>query len=177
MASISFKMEYRLAQEQLARLGLSLSATSVLKVIGQRLLSWVNTNFEREGAERHWEPLSPATLAARRKKGRDAKILRDRGTLSQSFVYRLAGSTGVRVGTTIFYAPFHHFGTPAYTIRPKSRKMLRWVGPGGEYRFARKVNHPGIRPRPLLPSDNLARELGRQTLQAMVDKVTSDAGH
>lgn len=40
------------------------------------------------------------------------------------------------------YAPFVIFGTRPHTIRPREKKALRWAS-GGEFVFAKWVNHPG----------------------------------
>lgn len=40
------------------------------------------------------------------------------------------------------YAPFVVFGTRPHRIEPKDKKVLRWTS-GGNYVFARFVNHPG----------------------------------
>jgi len=42
------------------------------------------------------------------------------------------------------HAEFVIFGTQPHVIKPKNKKALRWVGPGG-FVFAGKVNHPGYR--------------------------------
>jgi hypothetical protein len=36
-------------------------------------------------------------------------------------------------------------GTKPHVIEPRRKKVLRWVGAGGEV-FARRVNHPGTKP-------------------------------
>ncbi len=40
-------------------------------------------------------------------------------------------------------------GTRPYVIRPKNKKALRFVS-GGKEIFAKKVNHPGIKARPVV---------------------------
>lgn len=47
------------------------------------------------------------------------------------------------------YAEGVHEGTKPHVIRPKNKKFLSWMGPGGRI-FARSVNHPGSKPRPWL---------------------------
>jgi len=60
------------------------------------------------------------------------------------------------------YARFVHDGTAAHEIRPRRRRMLRWASGGGEqFRYARKVRHPGTRPDPFL----------REALEAKKDAV------
>ncbi|HBZ09121.1 MAG TPA: hypothetical protein DEO65_04425 [Bacillus bacterium] len=58
-------------------------------------------------------------------------------------------------GVTLFLAhgsmvgTYLETGTPSYVIRPKSKKALRFVS-GGEEIFAKRVNHPGISPHPIV---------------------------
>jgi hypothetical protein len=52
---------------------------------------------------------------------------------------------GREVGHDLRAAPhavFVHWGTRAHTIRPKTRKALRWSA-GGRFVFAKQVRHPG----------------------------------
>lgn len=48
------------------------------------------------------------------------------------------------------YAAAVHNGSKAYTIRPKRKKALRWVGKGGEVVFAKSARHKATRGRPWL---------------------------
>ncbi len=48
-----------------------------------------------------------------------------------------------------YYGIFETGATP-HTIRPKTRKMLRFQGEGGDEVFARAVQHPGMPARPFL---------------------------
>lgn len=42
----------------------------------------------------------------------------------------------------IDYSPFYHDGHGPYTIRPRNRKALRWVGSDGNIHFAKSVRIP-----------------------------------
>jgi hypothetical protein len=42
------------------------------------------------------------------------------------------------------YLGYHHDGTPPHVIRPRRRKVLRFLS-GGRVVYARHVNHPGSR--------------------------------
>lgn len=116
----------------------------------------VRQNFLAQGRPVEWKPLSPLTIALRRKgrtKGMGGpRILRDTGTLYNSIQPGRAGSlSGVinkgeaRVGTNLLYAPLHQFGglvkTPELFIEPKRkyskrpRKMLK-SGKTGKRRLA-----------------------------------------
>lgn len=55
-----------------------------------------------------WRPLSPRTVARRRKGS--SKPLLDTGRLRNSITYRLLGSTGVEIGSNTAYAAIHQFG-------------------------------------------------------------------
>ena len=62
--------------------------------------------------------------------------------------YEVSGGT-VTVGSDSPYASYHHDGTAPYVIQPKSKLALHFMA-GGEMRFAKKINHPGLVPRPVL---------------------------
>lgn len=67
------------------------------------------------------------------------------GALRQS-TYNRAIPKGREVGHDPQRAPhakFVLFGTRPHTITPKTKKALRWVGPGGRFLFAKFVRHPG----------------------------------
>lgn len=59
------------------------------------------------------------------------------------------------------YAPAVHNGSGPYTIRPKRKKVLRFVV-GGQTVFAKSVRHPGTRARPWLAraGEEVARKNG-----------------
>lgn len=190
---IEIQIDTQVAQNRLETLRLRFSKRTLTKLIGLRLLQWVNQNFRQGGAERPWAPLSPNTIAGRRR-GRGAggaQMLRDTGHMAQSFTPGAPDSLYeetddfVRVGTADRKAAWHHFGTAPYTITTKppdrrSRKNPKRPGyllimtPQGPI-FRREVHHPGLPARPLLPSDPLARTLAEETLQAYVDQVARGA--
>ncbi|HDM78818.1 MAG TPA: phage virion morphogenesis protein [Deltaproteobacteria bacterium] len=103
-------------QRMLSRLQAGFSdLTPVMREIGEELLA----NWQQEWREEKdpygepWKPLKASTLARRRKGkgfGPVAKILRDTGRLQNSFVVE-ANKDRVTIGTNVFYAPFHQFGT------------------------------------------------------------------
>jgi hypothetical protein len=47
------------------------------------------------------------------------------------------------------HALFVHWGTKPHIIKPKTKKALRWAGPGG-FVFAKIVHHPGYKGDPYL---------------------------
>lgn len=52
--------------------------SQVMSTVAEHLVAAVSDRFEAEG-DGQWPPLAPATIAARRKGGRGAKILQDTG--------------------------------------------------------------------------------------------------
>ncbi len=99
--------------------------TPFYKKVGTRMLSAIADNFETEGAYFQrgttWMPLAPSTIAARiRNNDIPINLLRIKGAragLSGSFTAK-ANSTGVEIGTNIFYAKYLHFGTWKMPPRP-----------------------------------------------------------
>lgn len=167
------RIESERARRALTSLGRKFETRRILKAIGASQLNWINRNFRAGGIERKWKPLSPNTLASRR--GRGGQPLRDTGRLAQSFTATLDGSDAVIVGTTDKRAPWHHFGTRAYTIRPRNRTVLRFMTSRG-VTFARKVEHPGLPARPLLPSKREAERLAVKSIRAFADKAIRETG-
>lgn len=67
--------------------------------------------------------------------------------LERSIVKRLTIESGgpvVWVGSDVEYALLEHEGTPAHTIRPRSKRVLRFVA-AGRVVYAREVRHPGTK--------------------------------
>lgn len=140
----------------------------LLSAVGLRILRWVDENFKREGIEVKWRPLSPNTIAGRRRGS--SKVLQDTGRLKNSFSFQLlSGGDSVQVGTNVEYAKHHHYGTRPYTIRPARARVLAFAVAGG-MAFARQVNHPGLPSRPLIPSVRTATKLARETIEAAINK-------
>lgn len=140
-----------------------------LRAIGARHLRWINENFVEEGAERRWKPLARSTVAGRRRGS--SKILQDTGRLRMSFNafgFRTSGRH-VDVGTESRIAKIHHFGTGPYTIRPRRARVLRFVTADG-VRYARRVRHPGLPARPLLPSRALALSMAADAVEGLLRK-------
>ena len=169
---IAIKINQRKFQRNMREFAAFLGDTrSLLSAIGDRHLGWIDENFRKGGAEKKWKPLSPNTIASRRK-GSSA-ILQDTGRLKQSFV-KVLGSDRVDVGTEDKKALWHHKGTPPFTIRPRAGKVLRFMTTGG-FVFTNVVDHPGLAARPLLPSDTLGEKLALDTAEAAVDVAARKA--
>lgn len=167
-------IDARMAFAKLRVLNAGLKQDVLLKAIGMRLVGWTMQNFKAEGIEKKWKPLSPNTIAQRRKGS--ARPLQDTGRLRASWT-TAAGNPKV-LGDTVFvtsnvtYAKYHEFGTGPYTIKPKKGKRLAFMTAGG-MRFPKEVNHPGIPQRKMAPSEAMARKLAIQTINAAVNKVTA----
>ena len=105
-----------------------------LKQCGILMLSSIDKNFRTEGRPKRWAPLSPMTIAMRRKKGKGAKILQDTGHGKGSIVYKVVSNQKVQIGTGLDYMRIHQEGgsikIPARTIRPVKAKALHWVSDG-----------------------------------------------
>lgn len=168
MATQGIKIDISKAVAKLNKAGISLDPKRLLGLVGQRQLKWVNDNFKAEGLEIKWKPLSPNTVAGRRK-GSSA-VLQDTGRLRQSFVAKPTGTDRIVVGSSLALANIHHRGSKPYTIRPVSKKALMFMTPSGPA-FAQVVRHPGIPRRPLIPSVALIRKLAVQTLDGVIKKL------
>lgn len=118
---------------------------SLFAAIAQELATQTELNFLDEGPG--WEQLKPSTVAARG--GNAHPILQVSGALARSFT-SAHGDDFAAVGSNDPRAVWHQLGTKPYVIKPKNKKALAW--PGGAYPV-KKVNHPGLPARPMLPID------------------------
>jgi phage gpG-like protein len=151
-----------------------LKESEILQSGANDFLKWITQNFRDQGTETKWKPPSPNTLAKRVGGGVGGKALQNKGRLFQSFIgergilSRTANS--ITVGSNVFYASFHERGTAAFTIRPKTKKALRFMTPNGP-RFAKFVNHPGIPRRPILPTLATADKIVAREAEAIIEDV------
>ena len=116
-----------------------------LKRCGILMLRSIDKNFRAEGRPTRWAPLSPMTIAMRRKKGRRAKILQDTGMGKGSITYEVISNQKVQIGTRRDYMKIHQEGgsirIPARDIYPVKARALHWVDPKtGEDVFAMHVH-------------------------------------
>ncbi len=116
-----------------------------LKRCGILMSRSIDKNFRAEGRPKKWAPLSPMTIAMRRKKGKGAKILQDTGHGKGSIVYKVVSNQKVQIGTPLDYMRIHQKGgsikIPARDIYPVKARVLHWVDPGtGEDVFAMHVH-------------------------------------
>lgn len=84
-----------------------------LKASGAYMLGSIEKNFQAQGRPKRWDPLSPRTLAGRRKGRRKKggpKILIDTARLKNSMSVKLVEGPGALVGTNVKYARRQHAG-------------------------------------------------------------------
>lgn len=148
----------------------AISRRLLLTVIGNGFIEWIEKNFRERGAESKWVPLSPNTLLTR-KRGGDVP-LQDTGHLRQTLtaepkIDEAAGTAAV--GTDLPYAQYHEEGRGPFVITPKNAKVLAArLRSGGFIVYGKRVNHPGIPKRPLLPSKALAERIATEKVEAIV---------
>jgi phage gpG-like protein len=148
-----------------------------------------------EGGDPAWKELAPSTIAAkliagvpaRTAKGNVPKRLLQGGQLSagskliasgalrdswslkndpQHIETTDKGEMTVAVGSSDPIAIIHQYGTKAYTIRPKSRGVLAFVGAGGKMIVTNKpINHPPIPARPVRITETARRQMIEATLR------------
>lgn len=168
------KVDATRAIKKIKKIQKDLDPDSILGLIGQRELNWINKNFRVGGLAKKWAPLSPNTIAARRGGGVGAQPLRDSGRLAQSFISKVDKPV-VAVGTKEKIAKFHHEGTKPYRIRPKkSGGLLSFMTAKGPV-LARSVRHPGLPKRELLPTKSVARRIAFTTASKLIEMSILEA--
>lgn len=76
------------------------------------------------------------------------------------------------------YAPYLEYGTRPYVIYPVTATVLRWRDPRGQYRYARWVRHPGLRPRPFFePAWAQMAQRAEATLGALIRRELQQRLH
>lgn len=107
------------------------------------MIGSISKNFRAEGRPKKWAKLAPMTIAMRKKEGKGAKILQDKGGLKGSFSYKIKSNQEAYVGTAYKYAGLHqHGGTiriPARDIYPVKASVLHFVI-GGRDIFTKHVH-------------------------------------
>jgi len=161
------KIDARVAIGLLRAFNKKLGSSDLLNVVGDRLLFWMDENFQKRGTEVPWAPLRPNTVAGRRS-GSSAP-LQDTGKLRQSANKKVM-KTQVKVGYSSRLASFHHFGSAGRVIRPVRARALRFITTAGPV-VRQSVRWPGIPKRRLLPSDALAGKLAEAEIEAVLKKV------
>ncbi len=166
-------LDDREMKKKIARVQNAIGSRNMMDGVGLRHLKWVNDNFVSRGGGQ-WAPLSPNTIAARRKGS--SVPLQDTGNLRKSFAHKVAffGSS-VTVGTKNKIAEYHHTGTRPYTIKPVRAKMLFFMTANGPV-VARSVRHPGLPRRPLIMDENEGKKLAVGIIEAFLKKEIEARG-
>lgn len=175
MASLTVKVDSIAPRAMLERLSEALGAPVVLRLLGARMMSYVDESFRTRGRGK-WRRLAWGTLALRKRGGDEP--LQDTGMYKQSFTMETDDSSYVEVGTNfrtkggISLGKIHEGGTKPYVIRIRTKRVLAAkIGSGahgaGEHGpvmllrsrqsarwlfFGKEVNHPGVPARPVLPT-------------------------
>ena len=189
MTTVTINVTALAAREKIERLAKAIGPGPILKVIGMRLLSYVDESFKTHGRGA-WRPLAELTLAMR-KHGGD-QPLQDTGRYKQSFVSESGGSgkdyetdskTFVEVGSNVKtpsgipLGKIHEFGTGPFVIRVKTARSLgARLRSGAWINFGKEVNHPGIPARPVLPTQATAERLVVESVTEMLDMEANRTG-
>lgn len=172
------------ARSRLGKLEVAVGPKTVLKVITQRLVAYIDESFKTRGRGA-WRPLAASTLALRQRGG-DVP-LQDTGEYRKGWTGQIDPSapnppaltddeTFVEVGTASGLARWHEYGTAPHQITAVNRKTLAArMRSGGYMVFGKTVNHPGMPARPVLPTAADATRLLQATVQAMLDRVAEGA--
>lgn len=142
-----------------------------LNRVGDVHAEWMRNNIQRKGQDqRRWPLMARNTRIARPSRS-------SRRHFSRAFEQRLLTGTfkrirgkQVEVGINAEHAELHHGGAPAHIIRPRRAKFLRFETTRGTV-FAKRVEHPGIEPRPMLPTKNLARKLSLEAISVFLKEI------
>lgn len=99
--------------KQFKKLGGKLTNTQPLMgEVGQYLVSTIDNSFRKEADpyNKKWQPLSPATISEKERKGYPLKILTRTGTMRSSVRYTVKNKS-VQIVVDTSYATFHQTGT------------------------------------------------------------------
>ncbi len=114
MTGIVYRFDDSVIRYHLARLMLLHASgfDSVRREIGEYMIGEIQDAFDEQKLE-DGSPMPPSRAAltgAGRKGHTPGKTLIDKHHLYDSYVYQLAGVTGIEVGSALIYAAIHHFG-------------------------------------------------------------------
>lgn len=170
-------------KEMLSALKSKISPRVMLELISARLVEYMSTQFSTRGQGK-WKPLSELTKAMR-KRGGDVP-LQDTGHYRMSWqgqpgapIPSTDNESFVQIGSSMdFLAGIHEGGTKPYTIRATKNVLSAMLGPGGagmgrngRIFFGKEVHHPGIPPRPVLPTKEVAEALLISELEGLVESA------
>ena len=131
--------------------------------IGEYLTNAHEERFKQQVAPdgTPWAPLSPSYQRTKAKNKNRILVLN--GYMEKSYRYQVSDNE-LNFGTNNPNAAHHHFGTKPYTIKPKSKKALAFGGV-----VVKKVNHPGLKARPLIGVSEADNEEILQLLSEHLD--------
>lgn len=178
MTTTTINMDVVIRRADLDRLLVAVQPATVLKVIGLRLMEFVDESFRTRGRG-GWAPLRPSTLLTRLRGG-DAP-LQDTGRYKQSFTTETDNQTYIEVGTNAktesgaSLGRIHELGAGPFTVRVRRARVLAaQTRDGGWLRFGKEVTIT-IPPRPVLPTEQQAEEILKPVLEEMLER-TKDGG-
>ena len=167
--------EDKSARRKLKRLRRLIDPKELLQAIGNRHVKWMNENLKRAGLEIRHKTMADNTIAIRPIRSSPRHFSsRFRSRLSQSMTVRVLGKRAVVASINDEFAEIHHKGTGPYTIRPVGGGVLRFRSAQGIV-FTRKVRHPGIPKRGLLPTKRTAERLAQQVAEASLKAAVRKA--
>ena len=169
MASITITFDTKAVQDGLRRVSKRLDdLRPVFEDIGEYIEGTVENRFTRMvGPDgRPWKRLKKSTIAAKRNKSR---ILIEDGHMAES-LGRNVHNDRLEVGFSDRKAVWHQFGTKPYTIRPKRKRVLAFVGANSKRVFTTFVNHPGLPARPMLGINRKDRGAINRIMQRHIDR-------
>lgn len=176
---IQIQIDTVAGQAKIKRLLDILEPKTILTAVGGRFLSYIDESFRTRGRG-GWRSLSPNTLLLRRQGG--DMPLQDTGKYKGSFppplgrgslktdnrTYIVIGATA-KTQSGIPLANIHEKGTGPYVIAVRRAKVLAAQTRMGQWLiFGKRVDHPGIPARPVLPDYQTADRLARETIDAML---------
>jgi phage gpG-like protein len=169
--AIRVQLDTRQLEERLGAIGEAFHPRGLLLAIGESTIRWIDENFETDGGKvGGWDPLSPNTVAGRRKGS--SRPLQDTGNLRESFTYELEGDGAVRVGTAVEYASQHQEGIGPYQIEARGR-ALAFMTTGGMI-FVKRVSHPGIPQRRMVPNEDEGEDIARGMIEARLEQIDGE---
>ncbi len=204
MTTVTINVTALAARAKIERLAKAVGPGVILKAVGLRLLSYVDESFKTKGRGA-WRHLAWTTNAMRREgtgqplqdTGRyKQSFVRDvGGRAGPGTDYETDDRTFVEVGSNVKtpsgipLGKIHEFGTKPFVIEVKNAKVLAGkigsgvsvFGLGGKHAkigwliFGKKVNHPGIPARPVLPTEATAERLVVETVDEML-QMEADRG-
>ena len=170
---IQVKLESKKYLKAMSKLNTALKKREYLTLVGQDVIAWIDKNFKDQGTTNKWPSMKASTAIARTGGGGGAKLLQDKGTLKQSFDFKINGLDGsVTVFSRDEKAPWHHKGVKLHTITAKGGGVMRFRTAGG-WVATRSVRH-SIPVRPLMPSEAAGARIMVKTLNAYLTKVLKD---